>query len=166
MGSAWLVSTVEEAATADDALKLIGTTNLNHSAVVESSFIRSITALGTDSVSGSISLIKYQPDHLVYQSATTQPQLAVFSEIYYPAGWKAYIDGNESEIIRANYILRALVIPAGQHDIEFRFEPDSYKYGQIISIAGSLLIIALILLFMFIKWKGCRRESSCSSVQK
>jgi uncharacterized membrane protein YfhO len=76
--------------------------------------------------------------------------LAVFSEIYYPKGWKAFIDDDEVEILRANYILRALLIPQGAHKIEFRFEPKAYYVGNIIMWISSIILI-LILLFIIAK---------------
>ncbi len=160
MGSAWLVNGVVTAQNADEALKLIGETDLHQKAVVEATFADAIGALGNDSISGSITLAQYAPNRLVYKVTSGQTQLAVFSEIYYPAGWKAFVDGKESEILRANYLLRALVVPAGNHEIEFRFEPASFRYGQIISIVGSLLIVGLVLLFMFIKRKGNFKDPS------
>ena len=160
MGSAWLVNGVVTAQNADEALKLIGETDLHQKAVVEATFADAIGALGNDSISGSITMAQYAPNRLVYKVTSGQTQLAVFSEIYYPAGWKAFVDGKESEILRANYLLRALVVPAGNHEIEFRFEPASFRYGQIISIMGSLLIVGLVLLFMFIKRKGNFKDPS------
>jgi uncharacterized membrane protein YfhO len=69
--------------------------------------------------------------------------LAVFSEIYYPAGWKSFIDGKESTYFRTDYVLRGMIIPAGQHEIKFRFEPSSYKTGNRISMISSLLFILM-----------------------
>jgi uncharacterized membrane protein YfhO len=69
--------------------------------------------------------------------------LAVFSDIYYPYGWKAYVDGKETEIMKANYILRAIKIPQGQHKIEFKFHPDSFYKGGSIAMICSLLILGL-----------------------
>ena len=72
-------------------------------------------------------------------------QLAVFSEIYYPAGWNAYIDNEPVEHIKVNYILRGLFIPLGEHTIEFKFEPKSFVIGNIISLSSSILLIILVI---------------------
>ncbi len=94
--------------------------------------------------SAKISLTEYRPNHLTYMSHATDPQLTVFSEIYYDAGWNVYIDGEKSEYIRANYILRAMVIPAGDHKIEWKFEPQSYFIGKKITFISSLILILLL----------------------
>jgi len=69
--------------------------------------------------------------------------LAVFSEVYYPKGWNAYIDGSPAEYFRANYTLRAMVIPSGKHEVEFKFEPQVVKTGSSITLASSLLFFLL-----------------------
>jgi hypothetical protein len=88
-----------------------------------------------------IELTSYKANELVYQSSASSDRVAVFSEIHYPAGWRAFIDGNEVPHFRANYILRALSIPAGEHEIRFEFKPDSYFSGNKISLAGSLMLL-------------------------
>ena len=95
-------------------------------------------------------------------SENAEGGLAVFSEIYYPAGWKAYIDGNETEILCANYLLRALDIPAGEHEIVFEFEPESFVKGDRISMATSgilIIILAGSLVFMAVGRKINRRNA-------
>jgi len=72
------------------------------------------------------------------------PQFAVFSEIYYPKGWKSFVDGKETEHIQVNYVLRAMIIPAGKHQIEFKFEPASYFIGNKVSMASSILLLLSI----------------------
>lgn len=143
-GGAWFVNSVVEAADANDALELIGDTDLRAAVVIEPAFKKYVNDIAPDTVAGSLEMVSYAPNHLTYKSISQSVGIAVFSQIYYPAGWKAFVDGNETPIIQADYILRALVVPAGSHTIEFRFEPNSFRYGQIVSILGSLLIIGLI----------------------
>lgn len=91
-----------------------------------------------------INLASYKANELVYEASSDAPKLAVFSEIYYPKGWNVYVDGEKSEYFRVNYVLRAMVVPAGNHEITFRFEPQSYNTGNTISLAGSILLILMI----------------------
>jgi hypothetical protein len=91
----------------------------------------------------TIKLVSYKPNELKYSSHSAEDRIAVFSEIYYPAGWKAFIDTQETPIIRADYVLRALVIPGGNHEIKFIFRPLSYYTGEKISLASSILFIIL-----------------------
>ncbi|NJK83509.1 MAG: YfhO family protein [Saprospiraceae bacterium] len=97
------------------------------------------------SPNGNILLTDYQPDHLTYQSTSTSEQLAVFSEVWYDKGWKVLIDDAPADYIRANYILRALRVPAGTHKIEFKFEPKTYAQGRTISFIASSIIVLLLI---------------------
>ncbi|HNW50047.1 MAG TPA: hypothetical protein PKH79_03130, partial [Prolixibacteraceae bacterium] len=90
---------------------------------------------------------------LVYQSNSSSEQLAVFSEIYYPAGWVASIDGKVAPYFRANYILRSLVVPAGSHEIVFEFKPKSYAIGNKVSLASSILLMLAIGGAIFLGYK-------------
>ena len=103
----------------------------------------------------SIGLDIYKPNYLKYTSQTQFPALAVFSEIYYKDGWNVYIDGKKSDYFRANYVLRAMEVPAGNHTIEFKFEPKVYKIGEGISLASSII---LILLLVFVSFKELKQE--------
>jgi len=91
--------------------------------------------------SSTITLSSYEPEHLVYQTGSTTTQVAVFSEIYYKEGWKMLIDGKEQPYFRADYLLRAAVIPVGNHKVEFIFHPASYYTGEDISLVGSILLV-------------------------
>jgi uncharacterized membrane protein YfhO len=90
---------------------------------------------------------------LVYKYSAREEKLVVFSEIYYPAGWKSYIDGKESKYFRADYVLRGMVVPAGDHEIKFAFEPASYIVGNKISLASSVVLILLLAGYFLTKLK-------------
>jgi uncharacterized membrane protein YfhO len=92
-----------------------------------------------------IVLMENKSNHLTYISNAASDQLAVFSEIFYENGWNAYVDGELKPHARANYILRSMVVPAGEHTIEFKFEPESYIVGEKLSMAGSALMILFLL---------------------
>ena len=92
----------------------------------------------------SIQLTDYKANHLTYQSNCSTEQIAVFSEIYYDKGWNAYVDGVISPHFRVNYVLRAMAVPAGSHQIEFKFEPTTYATGESVSLASSVVLLLLL----------------------
>ena len=92
-----------------------------------------------------IELTSYAPNKLTYKSSSGNKQLAVFSEIYYPKGWNVTIDGEPASHFRANYILRAMLVPQGEHTIEFEFRPASYYTGEKIALASSAILLLLLL---------------------
>ena len=99
-------------------------------------------------INDTISFIRledYKPNHLTYAASCASEKLAVFSEIYYPKGWNVYIDGNIQDYFSANYVLRSMVIPEGNHTVEFKFEPDSYNTGSKVSLAGSLILLLFLI---------------------
>jgi uncharacterized membrane protein YfhO len=97
-----------------------------------------------DSAAG-ITLASYHPNRLSYNYRASTEQLVVFSDIYYDKGWKSFVDGEEVPHFRVNYILRGMVLPAGEHIIEFRFEPRSYFAGKKIAATSSYLLLILML---------------------
>ena len=92
-------------------------------------------------VNSSITLTSYHPDTLKYEYTAPNDAFAVFSEVFYDKGWKAYIDGKETQIVRADYILRALQVPGGNHKIEFIFAPESVKTTNILSAIASVILV-------------------------
>ncbi|MDN3667823.1 YfhO family protein [Echinicola jeungdonensis] len=102
---------------------------------------------------GTVELTQYAPNELHYQANVTKAGLVVFSEIYYPKGWKALIDGNEASIIRTNYLLRGLMVPEGEHEIKFKFEPKSFQQGSILAIISQYFIILMLLSGIVISFK-------------
>jgi uncharacterized membrane protein YfhO len=108
--------------------------------------------------SQTIRLTKYEPNYLEYQVHNSQNSgLAVFSEIYYPKGWKATIDGDETEILRVNYVLRGLIIPAGAKNIVFSFEPEVVKTGSQIALMSSIVMVLLILSGVFYYFRKAKK---------
>lgn len=105
-------------------------------------------------VNSTIELTSYRPDRLVYEYSAPNDALAVFSEIWYDKGWKAYVDGEEQPILRANYVLRAMQLPGGNHKVEFKFEPRSYRLGETISLIGSVILLLGLGLGIWLKLKG------------
>lgn len=141
LGNAWFVSKVQYVKTPDEEIAALkGFDPANVAIVDQSKFKTQKTAYNKDS-SAKIVLTEYQPHILKYTSYNTQDGLAVFSDIYYAKGWTIKIDGKPVDMLRANYILRALEIPAGKHEIEFSFESISYKKGYVISLISSIIML-------------------------
>jgi len=141
-GHAWFVKDIEYVKNSDDEMKAITAFSPKDKVIVDQSFKNQIEqAKPQVPINASITLTKYSPDDMIYKSSSSSNSVAVFSEVYYNKGWKMYIDGKESPYFRADYILRAAVIPVGNHKIEFIFHPASYYTGEKISLAGSILLV-------------------------
>lgn len=153
-GNAWFVANYELVTDADNEIESMKGLDLATIVVVDNRFSEHLQGkkFYPDS-SANIMLTEYQPNYIKYQYSSATDQLAVFSEIYYPDGWKAYVNGKEQPHFRANYILRAMVLPAGSHTVEFRFKPSSFKTGNMVSLAGSGILILLILGYFLIEFR-------------
>ncbi|MBB5439745.1 hypothetical protein HDC92_003441 [Pedobacter sp. AK017] len=142
-GHAWIVSHVQFAKDADEEMKAINSFDPKKEAIVDVRYKQLINEKRLGSGAGAmITLDSYHPDHLVYSYSAPTDVIAVFSEIYYDKGWNMYVDGAEKPYFRADYVLRAAQLEAGNHKIEFKFEPVSYYAGEKISLLGSVLLIA------------------------
>ncbi|MFN4763516.1 YfhO family protein [Gillisia sp. Q332] len=152
-GNAWFVNNIKWVENPNEAIINLGEAKLDSTAVVHVEYRNLIpTDLETDP-SAEIELITQRPNELVYKFKSSKEQLAVFSEIYYPNGWKTYIDGKESVHFRVNYVLRGMMIPAGEHEIKFEFEPEVVKTGSIISLSASIVLGLLLLGGLFYKFR-------------
>lgn len=146
-GNAWFVQEVDYVAGANEEMAALHTILPTRTAVVDARFKESLhnaTEVEKDSTS-VIRLVSYEPNRLVYETENPHPGIAVFSEVYYPEGWYAAIDGTPAEIARANYILRAMYVPAGKHTIEMRFDPQSLHVTERISYAALALIVLAVI---------------------
>jgi hypothetical protein len=141
-GSAWFVKEVVSVSSANDELKKTGEVKTKEVAVVDSRF--QVSSFKFDSAS-QIKITEFGPKNLKYESQSSVDGLAVFSEIYYPKDWHAFIDGKETDILRADYVLRALKVPAGKHSIEFKFEPKPYLIGNKVTMASSWVLLCVVL---------------------
>src|SRR5690606_16783081 len=126
----------------DEEIQLLDSINTKTQAVIDVSKF-SKPEFTYDS-SATITLNEYAPNKLVYEATTATDGYAVFSEVYYPEGWKAFIDGQEASIDRVNYVLRAIKIPAGSHAIEFTFQPKSYSIGNKFMLVANILMLVVI----------------------
>ena len=145
LGNAWFVERTRTATTADAEMAALGEIDPAVEAVIFDPDAADGTVTEyTGADSGRVELTYYSPNRLRYDVSAPASGLAVFSEIYYPAGWKAFVDGKETPILRADYTLRALLIDEGEHEVEFVFAPDSFVVGRDISLASSIAIIVLL----------------------
>jgi len=149
-GNAWFVENLKWVKNSDEEITELGNEDLSNTALIDERYSEVIKS---DGGSGSISLESYKPNRLVYNSSSTTGGPVVFSEIFYDAGWQAYIDDEPVDHARANYVLRALDVPAGEHKVEFVFEPKSYSMGSTISLIFSAFIILAMFwqIFLFFK---------------
>lgn len=146
LGNAWFVDRFKMVNNADEEIESLADFDPAEEAIVDIRFKDLLEGCKPVVDSGSyINLVSYSPNKLKYISEANNEQLAVFSEIYYDKGWNAYIDGTLTSHFRVNYVLRAMRIPAGSHEIEFKFEPESYYAGERISLISSLFLIIMII---------------------
>ncbi len=145
-GNAWFVHEIEFVDTANEEIKALDSLNTKEKVVLTRNYEPDVKDLNIKKDStASIVLSSYKANEMVYKTASQSDQLAVFSEMYYKDGWNAYIDGKMIPYMRANYVLRAAVIPAGNHELVFKFEPQVIQTGRNISLIsyGLLLLIPL-----------------------
>ena len=149
MGNAWFVNNVNIVANADAEIAALNGFNPDSTAIVDTRFSDQIID-NLDNSNATINLEEYKPNYLKYASSSTKDGIAIFSEIFYDKGWNAYIDGKLKPHFRANYVLRGMQIPAGNHLVEFKFEPSTYKTGEIVALVSSAI---LLLLLAFVSFK-------------
>ena len=140
-GNAWMVNDIQIANTPNEEFNALATTDLHRTAIIGKEFEQQVTGYRPQSAEGSITLTDYKPNQLTYNFSANENKLVVFSEIWTCKGWTMWIDGQESPLLRANYLLRAAMVPAGQHEIVMRYEPKIWKVGGIVSLVSSLALI-------------------------
>ena len=152
-GNAWLVSDIKWVATPNEEIAAIENTNVKTTAIVNEEFKNTIGNFNPTSGFGTIQLTSYKPNELIYSFNSSKDELVVFSEIWTSKGWTMWIDGEESPLIRADYILRAAIIPAGNHEIMMRYEPKIWKVGNTIQFVSSLILILGLLAAIFVTYR-------------
>lgn len=152
-GSVWFIKGLREVATPNDEMNALTTLDVKDSAVIGKNFDAIAHTKFTYDSAATISLIKNDNDVVTYKSKAASTQFAVFSEIYYDKGWDAYIDGKLTPYAKINYVLRGMPIPAGEHEIVFKFEPKSHILGWKLTSISTILIYLLIATTLFFEWK-------------
>jgi len=157
MGNAWFADSIMLVPDADAEISAVALNNPENVTTVDARFSTMIEGLKPAvSESDTIYLTDYKANNLKYSYSAGTEKLAVFSEIYYDKGWEAYIDGIPADHFRANYILRSMRVPAGNHTIEFKFHPQSYYLGEKVSLGSSLLLLLVAIGF---GWMQARRKA-------
>jgi hypothetical protein len=164
-GHAWFVDDMQLVENANEEIAALKDLDPAGKAVIDRQFAGELKDIQFGGAGeSSIELKEYQPNYLKYKATVGSGKpLAVFSEIWYPKGGKAFIDGKETSIVRANYLLRALLVPQGEHEVEFRFEPSSYYTGNQVSLASSLILLLALAGVVFVEFKkktGAKEKTS------
>ena len=153
-GAAWFVQNIEIVENAEEELAALGTTDLKITAVAEAGSPRPQIE-----GSGVIELKEYRPNRLVYEyTLTGGTGVAIFSEIYYDKGWQAYLDGEPCDSFRADYLLRAMVLPEGTHTVEWHFRAPNWGLAEAVTLICSILIIFALAITIFFRYYGCCTE--------
>ena len=158
-GNAWFINKLKSVTSANDEIIAIDSLNNKFEAVIGKDVFENEKLSNTYQVD-SLASIKlsndFKPNYLKYTSNNTNKGLAVFSENYYGQGWQAYLDGEKANHVRVNYVLRAMEIPAGEHFVEFKFEPEVVKTGSNIALASSIILGLLVVGSLFYEFKRKR----------
>lgn len=157
LGNCWLVPEIKMVKNADEEMKSLDSFDPAKVAIMDERFKSSILFQPAYDSTATIKLVQNRNDEVSYDFNSSSNQFAVFSEVYYPHGWNAYIDGKPSPYCKVNYVLRGMSIPAGKHKIEFRFEPASVKNGETIARYSNMLAVLVLLFCLFMAWKGQRK---------
>ncbi|WP_166966302.1 YfhO family protein [Yeosuana marina] len=147
-GNAWFISQLHSVQSANEEILALDSLNTKTTAVINKDWMDKENYKTTYSVdsTATIKLLDHKPNYLKYQSNNSNKGFAVFSEIYYPHGWQSFIDGRAVSHSEVNYVLRGMEVPAGEHIIEFKFDPQVVKTGSTIALASSILVGLLVIL--------------------
>lgn len=158
LGNAWMVRSIQFVPDARAEMKALDSFDAANVAIVQDAYKASVKATPVYDSTAKIQLIKNDNDVVNYSFESTTPQFVVFSEVYYDRGWKAFIDNEEAPIVKTNYVLRGLSVPAGKHVIDFKFEPQSYIMGQRITTISQVILIVIFFLALFIEYRNRQKS--------
>jgi hypothetical protein len=163
-GQAWTVDKIIWAADANAEMAALTDFKANYDVVIDERYRDYVGAIQTMKEGDNIELTSYDPKNMVYKATISgQEDLVVFSEIFYQAPkqeWQAYLDGEPVEHIRVNYLLRALKVPVGEHEIVFKFEPETYFKGEVIDLTFSILLFIALLGAAAFEWRNSRTTTA------
>ena len=152
-GPSWLVNGIHYVKNGDEEMQALDSVNVRDTVIIQQKYASRLPFQPVADSSASIHLVDNVLEKIDYKFSSKTNQFAVFSEIYYDKGWDAYLDGKKTDYLRVDYLLRGMPVPAGDHTIEFRFEPHSYKLGTMLTTWFSLLIYALLIAAGVVEWR-------------
>jgi hypothetical protein len=153
-GPAWFVTYLDVVQTADEEITSLDELDLRTEAVVHESHADQVSDFSfSEAADAAIAVEQHLPNYIKYIYESPVQQAVIFSEVYYPAGWNAYLDGERVPHFRANYILRGMIVPEGDHVIEFKFEPATFHTASTISTVAGLLVLVVLLFSLFRKFR-------------
>jgi hypothetical protein len=158
-GSCWLVKSIKYVSNGNEEMKALDNVNVKDTAIVDRKFESVIKFLPEPDSTASIKLVENKNDIVDYKFSSKKNQFAVFSEVYYDKGWDAYLDGNKTAYCKTDYILRGMPVPAGEHTIEFRFQPPIYRLGNTVSIWSSIIVYLLLIAAIAVEWRNRNKSA-------
>ena len=158
LGNAWLIKHISFVKNADEEMAAISSFHPKDTAIVQEMYRGSIPFIPVPDSTATIQLVKNDNDYLSYNFNAATNQFAVLSEVYYEPGWNATIDGKATPLVKTDYILRGLAVPAGKHTIELKFEPPAYMKGKTLTSTFNIVLVILVLAGIFMEWRSRRRE--------
>jgi hypothetical protein len=159
LGNAWFVKHLNFVPDAHAEMRALDNLNPIDTAIIQQSYKSQLGSIPvTYPATGTIQLIKNDNEIITYRSSSTANEFAVFSEIYYEPGWKAFVDRKEVPIVKVDYVLRGIPVTAGNHEIVFKFEPPGFLLGRKITAVFSIIMLLLLLAGLFFTWRSHRQE--------
>jgi membrane protein YfhO len=152
-GPCWLVKNIHYVKDGDEEMKALDSINVRDTAIVQQKYEKYIKFLPQFDSTATLTLLHNNNDTVTYKFSAKTNQFAVFSEVYYDKGWNAYTDGTKTDYCKVNYILRGMAVPAGDHTIEFRFEPAVYKLSNTITVLSSIIAYLLLIAAVVVAWR-------------
>jgi uncharacterized membrane protein YfhO len=158
-GNAWFVDKLNYVNNANDEIAAVGKLDLRHQAVADVKFKEQLGEAAVQDTASVVTITSYEPNRLTYDVNSGKGGVLVFSEIYYP-GWEAKVDGQPVELGRVDYILRALNVQPGKHQVELSFFPKSVNLTETIAYIAYVLLILLVAAGVFLEWKRRKTETA------
>ena len=160
LGSAWLASNIKWTENANDEILAINSTPVDHTVILRKDLVENKNLNVSADANAKIELVDYSPMKMTYKSSSNTDQIAVFSEVYYPHGWTATIDGKEVPIEKANYVLRAVPVQKGNHTIVMEFKPQVISTGNMIVIVSNILLLIVVAGGIYLGYKKCSTKEN------